>query len=77
MALYVLQAIFFTACLTLDLRRLEKQQDACCFCCVTHPSPPYVPNQCSQKELVPYAFKHGLTRLLKKLPFKSTALSLQ
>lgn len=70
LALYVLQAIFFTACLTLDLKRIEKRQDGCCFCCVTRPSPPYVPNECSQKQFVPYAFKRGLAHLITKLPFK-------
>ncbi|GFO48108.1 patched domain-containing protein 3 [Plakobranchus ocellatus] len=70
LALYALQAVFFTACLTFDLRRLQKQRDACCFCCVTRPSPPYTPNQCSQRQFVPFAFKHGLTKIITKLPFK-------
>ncbi|GFO48112.1 patched domain-containing protein 3 [Plakobranchus ocellatus] len=70
LALYALQAVFFTACLTFDLRRLKKQRDACCFCCVRHPSPPYTPNQCSQRQFVPFVFKHGLSKIITKLPFK-------
>ncbi|RUS79504.1 hypothetical protein EGW08_012736, partial [Elysia chlorotica] len=73
MALYVLQAVFFTACLTLDLRRLEQRRDGCCFCCVTRPSPPYVPNACSQRQVVPHVFSHGLASLVTKLPFKVVA----
>ncbi|GFR92001.1 patched domain-containing protein [Elysia marginata] len=68
--LYVLQAIFFTSFLTFDLRRLQKRRDACLFCCVTHPSPPYTPNECSKKQMVPFIFKHGLAQIITKFPVK-------
>ncbi|XP_005098950.1 protein patched homolog 1 isoform X2 [Aplysia californica] len=67
-ALYVFQALFFSACLTLDLRRMEAGRNACC-CCVKHDLP-YEPNKCSQKQFLPYVFKQGLAKLITKLPFK-------
>ncbi|RUS80143.1 hypothetical protein EGW08_012100 [Elysia chlorotica] len=72
--LYILQATFFTAFVSIDLRRRQKERDACLFACLSHPSPPYIPNECSKKQLVPLFFKHGLARAISKWPVKVTVL---
>nr|KAG5711759.1 hypothetical protein BaRGS_023523 [Batillaria attramentaria] len=68
LGLFFLQAIFFSACLTLDLRRLAARRDGC-LCCYRHKDT-YTPNSCSKKELIPMFFKRVMEPLLSKLPVK-------
>ncbi|XP_076462610.1 patched domain-containing protein 3-like isoform X2 [Babylonia areolata] len=72
LALFLLQAIFFTACVALDLRRLEARRDACCGC-YRHKDT-YSPNACSQKELIPMFFRRVVEPALAMVPVKIVVL---
>ncbi|XP_067679237.1 patched domain-containing protein 3-like [Haliotis asinina] len=73
LGLYVMQTVFFTACLTVDLHRMSGMRDACC-CCYKHKN--WSPNKCSQTELIPLFFKKLLGPILSKLPVKIVVLIL-
>ena len=68
LALFFLQAIFFTSCLTLDLRRQVARRDACCCCFRRKES--YRANACSQRELIPLFFKRVMEPVLALMPVK-------
>ncbi|KAK7100605.1 patched domain-containing protein 3-like [Littorina saxatilis] len=68
LALFFLQAIMFTACVSLDLRRQASRRNACC-CCYTHPET-YRSCSYSQMELIPLFFKRVMEPALAMLPVK-------
>ncbi|XP_046328844.2 protein patched homolog 1-like isoform X1 [Haliotis rufescens] len=73
LGLYIMQTVFFTACLAVDLQRVSGMRDACC-CCYKHKN--WQPNKCSQTELIPLFFKKVQGPFLSKLPVKIIVLIL-
>jgi hypothetical protein len=68
LALYVLVATFFTACLALDERRRLSSRDACVLC-YTHKN--FTPNKCSQgRSFLQLFFLKIYGPFLMKLPVK-------
>ncbi|CAB3372797.1 Hypothetical predicted protein [Cloeon dipterum] len=71
LATYVLQATFFTAWFSLDLRRMLDSRDGFLFC-IKYKN--YKPNNCSQKDLFKSAFEAILGSFLFKTPVKVIVL---
>ena len=67
-ALYILQATYFVACLTLDQRRVDAKRDACIMC-YTH-SEDYRPNRYYRFSVQDVFFKEIWGPLITKLPIK-------
>ncbi|XP_059488991.1 protein patched homolog 2-like [Neocloeon triangulifer] len=71
LATYILQATFFTAWFSLDLRRIESNRDGCFFC-IQYKN--YKPNDCSKKDFFKSAFDKILGSILFKTPVKILVL---
>ena len=67
-ALYILQATYFVACLTLDQRRVDAKRNACLLC-YTHKED-YKPNKYYRFSIQNFFFKKIWGPLLTKLPIK-------
>ncbi|KAJ8305936.1 hypothetical protein KUTeg_016481 [Tegillarca granosa] len=67
LGLYLLVSTFFVACLTLDQLRVEASRDGCLMC---YKHKDYVPNQCSQKNLMALFSGKYYGPVLMKLPVK-------
>ncbi|KAL5022900.1 hypothetical protein ScPMuIL_002055 [Solemya velum] len=70
-ALYLLQATYFVACMTLDQMRIEKSRDAF-IVCYKHDS--YTPNKCSQQNFLSVAMGKYYGPYLLTLPGKVCVL---
>ena len=66
--LYILQASFFVACLTLDQRRIDANRNACVLCYVHKAD--YKPNIYYRFSIQNFFFKRIWGPLLTKLPIK-------
>lgn len=68
-ALYIMQATFFVAWLTIDARRQEALRDACCmFIRYMH----FTPNKCSRKEFLPWFLRKFYAPALTTVPAKAS-----
>ena len=67
-ALYILQATYFVACLTLDQRRVDAKRNACILC-YTHKED-YKPNKYYRFSIQNFFFKKIWGPLLTKFPVK-------
>ncbi|XP_067946636.1 patched domain-containing protein 3-like [Watersipora subatra] len=67
-AVFIVQATFFTACVVLDERRRQARRNGCC-CCYVHKET-YTPSSCSQRDLQQKVFENFYGPTLLKLPVK-------